>query len=272
MAFSQTFVLLDQECDLIEGSLGVGLNSLIKARVGKTGECYAAFFNLAIALERLMKLAIVLDHMADNNLAAPSTKDMKAFGHDLMSLYTHVADLATKKSAQPFVRLVQGSIGLKILQFLSEFASLARYANFDELAGKSQVIDPLVTWSSILSLVIDTEVSERLKNNARSVATNVAGVMADYAITNLRDLEKRPMSVEDSYALPKLHALATRHIVWHLIQLIASIRQVVADFACSATGTGQAKEASKMHIPDMTELITFAWQNKAWVMKKKQWP
>jgi hypothetical protein len=230
------------------------------------------FFNLAIALERMMKLAIVLDHMAENNLAAPSTKDLKAFGHNLMSLYAHVADLAAKKSAKPFVRLEQGSTGLKILQFLSEFASVARYANFDELADKSQVIDPLGTWSSILSLVVNTEVSERLKNNARSVATNVAGVMADHTFINLHDLEKRPMSLEDIYAAPKLHALAARHIVWHLIQLIASIRQVVADFACSATGTGQAKDANRMHIPDMTEFITFAWQNKAWVMKKKQWP
>jgi hypothetical protein len=44
MAFSQTFFLLDQERHLIEGSLGVGLNLLLKARVGKTEECYAAFF------------------------------------------------------------------------------------------------------------------------------------------------------------------------------------------------------------------------------------
>jgi hypothetical protein len=272
MAFSQTFFLLDQECDLIEGSLGVGLTSLIKARVDNKGECYAAFFNLAIALERLMKMAIVLDHMADNNLASPSTKDMKAFGHDLMSLYGKIAELATKKSIHPFVQLEQGSTGLTILQFLSEFASVARYANFDKLVGKSQVIDPLVRWSLILRLVIDTEVSERQKNSARSVATNVAEVMKDFTRVNLHDLEKRPMSLEDSFAVPKLHALAASHIVWHLIQLIASIRQVVAGSARNAANAGQTKDPNCMHIPDMTEFITFAWPNRAWVMKKRRWP
>lgn len=272
MASSQTFFLLDQECYLIEGSLGIGLNSLIKARVGKKGECYAAFFNLAIALERLMKLAIVLDHMADNNLAAPSTKDMKAFGHDLMSLYGKIAELAKTKSAQSFMRLEQGSTALKILQFLSEFASVARYANFDKLAGTSQAIDPLVKWDSILRLVIDTELSERQKNSVRSVATNVAGKIKDFTHVNLNDLEKRPMSLEDSLALPKLHVLAASHIVWHLIQLIASIRQVVADFARNAANAGQTKDPTCMHIPDMTEFITFAWLNRAWVMKKRRWP
>ncbi len=272
MAFSQTFFLLNQECYLIEGTLAAGLNSLMNAGVANRGECYAAFFNLATALERLMKLAVLLDHMARNNFNALCKNDMKKYGHDLMSLYERIAQLARENSTAAFLRLEQDSTGLQILQFLSEFARVTRYANFDQLAGKSQVIDPLEKWNEILGIVIQNEVSRRQKSKAQIVATNIAKEIANSALIRLHDLAKHPMSLEDCFRDPKVQALAASRIAWHLIQLIASIKQVVADCASNATVTGHDSDPSNMHIPDMTEFITFALPKKQWVMKKKRWP
>jgi hypothetical protein len=64
MPFPNSFLLLQQEGYLIRTSLAQGLTLLRSANLGETGHYYGAFFGLSIALERLLKVIIILDHMA----------------------------------------------------------------------------------------------------------------------------------------------------------------------------------------------------------------
>lgn len=52
----------------------------------KKGFYYSAFFELSIGFERLMKLIIIIDYMADNKLKLPEPQSIEHFGHKLNEL------------------------------------------------------------------------------------------------------------------------------------------------------------------------------------------
>src|SRR5205823_6159614 len=93
MAFSPTFLLRQQEGYLIQACLTSGMTHLRNARVDTKGSFYAAFFQLSIGLERLMKTTLIIDHMSKHDFAAPTIKELRAFGHNLASLFEELRDL-----------------------------------------------------------------------------------------------------------------------------------------------------------------------------------
>lgn len=48
---------------------------------------YSAFFKLSIGFERVLKLVLILDHMARNQLAPPDSKAAENYGHKLRALF-----------------------------------------------------------------------------------------------------------------------------------------------------------------------------------------
>ena len=94
--FSRTFMLLQHEADLAEGSLSVGLTALRNATVADKRQFYSGFFNTTIAIERLMKLIVVVDHMLSNSFVPPTKRELKSYGHNLMTLYQSAVDTAPR--------------------------------------------------------------------------------------------------------------------------------------------------------------------------------
>jgi len=75
MAFSATWFLLEQEGLLARACLCNGLTALRRANLGgKKGLFYLAFFELSIGFERMFKLVLIIDHMAQHKLAPPPSK------------------------------------------------------------------------------------------------------------------------------------------------------------------------------------------------------
>ena len=48
---------------------------------------YSAFFELSIGFERVLKLVLILDHMARNQLVPPDSKTVEDYGHKLRALF-----------------------------------------------------------------------------------------------------------------------------------------------------------------------------------------
>lgn len=70
MAFSPTWFLLEQEGLLAQACLCNGLTALRRANLGdKKGLFYSAFFELSIGFERVLKLALIQDHMTNHKTA-----------------------------------------------------------------------------------------------------------------------------------------------------------------------------------------------------------
>ena len=104
MPFSPTFVLLSQEAYLTQGSLSVGLTALRNAKFPDKATFYSGFFNTSIAFERLMKLIVVTDHMIHHRFAVPSKAELKAYGHDLVSLYASCVAAAARAGVSNVTR------------------------------------------------------------------------------------------------------------------------------------------------------------------------
>lgn len=88
MVFSATWFLLEQEGLLAQACLCNGLTALRRANLGdKKGLFYSAFFELSIGFERTLKLVLILDHMARNQLVPPDSKTVEDYGHKLRALF-----------------------------------------------------------------------------------------------------------------------------------------------------------------------------------------
>jgi len=84
--FPRSFLLLQQEAFLIRTSLAQGLTLLGSANIGEKGKYYGAFFGLSIGIERLLKVILILDHMATHGANPPERSAVRAYGHDILGL------------------------------------------------------------------------------------------------------------------------------------------------------------------------------------------
>ena len=101
-----------------------GLTELRNANLGEKGRYYTGFFQMAIGVERMAKLALILDHMASHSLAAPGQQAIRSFGDDLVTLFSKVAAAARARGYVFSGRFSLSSPAKQILEFLSEFAKL----------------------------------------------------------------------------------------------------------------------------------------------------
>ncbi len=160
--FSQTHHLLTLEGYLLQGCLKTGLNSLQQGHVGNKGAYYTAFLQLSIGIERLLKVILLIDHMARNDLAMPAIKTFKGYGHDLNKLYDAVKSLPDP-SPNPLVAIELDSIPAKLVEFLAKFAKNTRYHNLDSLVGESTATDPLAEWHVIVLTIFHEDIPQASK-------------------------------------------------------------------------------------------------------------
>src|SRR5438128_8770471 len=200
--FRDSFLLLQQEGYLIRTSIAQGLTSLRSANLNKKGDYYAAFFGLSIGLERLLKVIIILDYMAGNELRAPAgsmvRKSGGRSGHDLLELLKNVCLIPTKSATHPLASLVPCSLEYEIIKHLSDFGeSCGRYANLEALASGHAQLDPLSAWKTIAVKILETDVPRRQKEVVRAQATALATDMAHFTLARSHDLDRQQLSLQD---------------------------------------------------------------------------
>lgn len=179
MPFSSTFVLLQNEAFLAQGNLSAGLTALRTAKFPNKGDFYTGFFNTSIALERIMKLIVITEHMISNAGEAPTKNELKNYGHDLMSLFTTCINIGKRYNWQ-VNSYEPHSIENEILMFLSEFAKQSRYYNLDSLKITPKgYADPLTSWDTILRKILTEDVDEKLVEKKLRSASIICELMSD---------------------------------------------------------------------------------------------
>lgn len=134
-----------EECELTSALLKSGLHSLRRAEIGDKGSYYRAFFELSIAIERLLKIIIIMKYRRENKGKFPTIKEKKIKGHFLIELWRE-AELKELTD-----------IHQEVLDFLDKFAGYTRYYNLDnimEKPGKNINHESvLVEWRKIQELI-----------------------------------------------------------------------------------------------------------------------
>lgn len=272
MSFSPMFHLLSREGYITQSCIATGLTEARNANLGDRGRYYTAFFQLSIGLERMAKLALILDHMVSHQLAPPGGTAIRKYSHDLDTLYRAASAAAQNRGWNPSAELTTSPFADRILSFLSRFAKGARYANLDALASGTVASEPLEEWNQILQDVLLTDSSSRKRERIAQDSAAFGHLLKDAAFVRAHDLANRSMTLEDWYAQPQLLDEAAKHAVWHLVLVTAPLKEIVGYLSRLAADINRKQTLSTVHIPTMSEFYTFLWVDRPYVLRKKRWP
>lgn len=276
MAFSPTWFLLEQEGMLAQACLCNGLTALRRANLGdKKGLFYSAFFELSIGFERTLKLVLILDHMARNQLIPPDSKTVEDYGHKLRILFDSTKAICAARGVTALDAFQADSLPITILGFLDDFAHPGgRYSNINKLTGhKHQAMaDPIVKWGEIASLIVCKHATPGQRKRAALNGQLASAAFGDAAASLISDMNQQQMGVARLFTRASELDSAARHAVYALVTLIAALREVIDSLCDSAWEARPAGRSGRPEVPDMKEFFQFAWADRNYVMRKRMWP
>lgn len=272
MEFPKTFLLLQQEAYLIQSSLLSGLDHLRHARLGAEGRFYTAFFQLSVGLERMMKATFIINVMREHGMAVPTDRQLRDFGHNLVSLFDHLAGLTVPGRTNPLQAIRTDSIERAILEFLGDFANGARYHNLDSLVKRQRFVDPLEKWSSIIERVLKEDVRESDRRRIARQSALLASASERMSFVIGTDLEQKPLDHFAIFSQPRYHDIAAGHLVNYTMTLIRALAQQMDDIS-HVVLIDPTNDRSKMPpIPYMHEFFDFIHYEKSQILRKRRWP
>ena len=271
MATGNTYDLLTLEGHLLHASLTHGLTALRAAEVSNKGTFYTAFFQLSIGIERLMKVILVIDHMAKNRMATPTNDALKKKGHDLITLFDYLHSLPDL-TPNPLAVIDRMQLPFKILAFLSGYAKRSRYYNLDALASAAVTADPLVEWHRIVEDILSTDVSAKQRAGITKRAVAAVHPSWDRTLIIGQTLEGRPMTLADAAIMPQEHDMTARYAVWHILEIMQPLKVLLGDAVDRSHATARVAGMIDCPVPYMTEFLDFFYPNKKDILTKKKWP
>lgn len=276
MVFSATWFLLEQEGLLAQACLCNGLTALRRANLGdKKGLFYSAFFELSIGFERTLKLVLILDYMARNQLTPPDSKTVEDYGHKLRALFDSTKAICTTRGVTALDAFQSDSLPIAILGFLDDFAHPGgRYSNINKLTGhKHQLMaDPIVKWGEIANRIMCEHATPGQRKRAELSGQLACAAFGDAAASLISDMNQQQMGVARLFTRASELDTAAKHAVYALVTLIAALREVIDSLSDSAWKASPAGRSDMPDVPDMKEFFQFAWADRQYVMRKRQWP
>lgn len=142
---------VERETLLVRHLLGAGIMSLKDANFSRKsmGKYYIAFFNLSIAMERLMKLIVAAAYVSDHNGKWPREKYLKYYKHDLVKLACKVKHIESNSRLTHIInyKFPCDDLSILIIKNISDFATYSRYANSMIIKNPVNIIhDPILKW------------------------------------------------------------------------------------------------------------------------------
>lgn len=276
MAFSATWFLLEQEGLLAQSCLCNGLTALRHANLGdKKGLFYSAFFELSIGFERMLKLVLILDHLARNQSTPPDNKSVENYGHKLRSLFNAAKSVCATYGVTELDSFTPDSLPIVILGFLDDFAHPGgRYSNINKITGNKlrSKADPIRRWGEIANLIIRDHVTPRERNRAELHGKIASAAFGDAALSLVSDMDQQQIDVGRLYSRASELEVAAKYASYALVTMIAALREVLSTICCHAWTANPPGKSDLADIPNMNEFFQFASANKRYVMRKRQWP
>lgn len=276
MAFSETGFLLEQEGALARACLCNGLTALRNANLGsKKGIFYSAFFELSNGFEHTMKLILILDHMARNNLIPPDSKSIESYRHKLIALFDATKTVCVTHGLNSLHDFHDDSLPIKILAFLEHFAHPGgRYANINKLTCHKHhaMADPLAQWGEIVNLIFQKHATNRQRQRAKLNGQAAAADFGDAVTCLISDLDQQPLDVAGSHTRASELDVAAKYAIFALITLISALYDVL-EFVCRKARMANPQRPSGLDdVPNMKEFFQFALADKKYVLRKRRWP
>jgi hypothetical protein len=217
-------------------------------------------------LERLGKLAWLIDVCITRNGEFTTDKELRKAGHDIQALINNAQHIQGRHGTT--CQFPKDDITAHIITFLSEFAKSTRYYNIDFLGGKSTDLgDPIKTWhvkvgDAILALP-DIKAKEQ---HRRAQAHQVESMMTPAIVfstsahgTALRTVAYLVVSENEAKEINK-------QAQWKILAIVRYLCLLIMGLADTAHAAGHT------FIPDMREHFGFFCAKDAILRRYKSWP
>jgi len=271
---SESFSLLSQEAYLTRSSLLTGFTYLRKANIGDEtkGLFYSAFFQLSIGFERLMKLILVVDHMAKNDLRPMTDEELrKTYSHKIINLYKGCINLAEERGMSLDEFVVENDFDYKIINFLHEFALSARYYNLSKLSNSQKSKDPLSEWWSILSIIMTSDVPYRKRKKIEEESIRICDAIGNNSFTMIRGLDQQLMTTLDTIAYPQLIEAASSYAVWRSFRIVSPLYSLISRVVDDVHEIERQRGHDYPLVPYLYEFFPFLLLDRSSVLRKKRW-
>jgi hypothetical protein len=267
MITDPTFIAFNREAEVAKRLTCAGLTALRKATPARPGIYYDAFFGLSIGLERLGKLAWLIDECIRRNGAFPTDKDLRSVGHDIQMLVKKAQLFQRPQSA--YLTLPSDGVTDHIIKFLSEFAAGTRYYNIDFfVGGKSKGIgDPIKNWhgkvgTAILALPEIPAKRRRWQVQSQQVAGLISPAIVFATAADGTSLSSvADLSISESEARE-----INKQAQWKILAIVRYLSLLIVDLADAAHA------ASHSFIPDMREHLGFFCGDDTILHRYTTWP
>lgn len=271
---SESFSLLSQEAYLTKSSLLTGFAHLRKANISddSKGLFYSAFFQLSIGFERLMKLVLVVDYMAKNDLKPMTDEELRnIYGHKIKSLYDGCVSLATERGMSLSEFVTDDEFDYEIVAFLHEFSLSARYYNLSKLSNSQKSKDPLSEWWSILNIIMISDVPSKKRNKIEKDSVRICDAISNNTFTLMRGLDQQLMTTLDVIAYPQLIEAASPYAVWRTFRIVKPLYDLIDRVVEDVHKIEQKKGHKYPIVPYLYEYFPFLLLDKSSVLRKRIW-
>lgn len=268
----ELYRVIEQEAHVVRSCLATGLTELRNANLNERGRFYSAFFQLANGIERLAKLALILDHMAQNSMSAPGQAAVRGYGHDLQRLIAMVSAAVVQRGYSLGSPFPTDPLCARMLRFLSEFATGMRYANLDGLASGNRQRDPLDEWNEILQEAANLQLNSNTRRRINERAAGIATALTGFADVLADDLAGEPLTIRTALSEPAILDAASKYMVWEVLTLLSPLRDATAEAGKAAHHIATSVVRNGERVPVLREFFDFIWLDRKYALRKKRWP
>ncbi len=261
--------MLAQEGHLASVTTLTGFEFMLRMDYDRVGTIYSTFFELAAGLERMMKLAVVVDYMVHNALKPPTDKEMRGFGHAISDLYARCKEMSDARGLSKYGWADASSVGGRMLAVLSSFAKSARYYNLDQIVGGRSDRDPLSEWFEVQMAVVHSSLSNQTQENlmvrCREFCERWGMLGYEWGPAGRYEL-----TIDVNWQLA-VFKRTRAHCVWVLIETLRPLYELFVRLTAEIEAADAAAGLDRPSVPYMEEFFPFLLVARADALRRRKW-
>jgi hypothetical protein len=261
--------MLAQEGHLASVTTLTGFEFMLRMDYDRVGTIYSTFFELAAGLERMMKLAVVIDYMVNNSLKPPTDKEMRGFGHAISDLYARCKEMSDHRGLTKYDWADPSSIGGQMLAVLSSFAKSARYYNLDQIVGGRSDRDPLSEWFEVQMDVVHANLSSRVQSD---IMERCRDFCEQYGMFGYEwgPAGRYDLTIDVNWQLA-VFKRTRGHCVWVLIETLRPLYGLFVRLTEEIAAADAAAGLDRPSVPYMEEFFPFLLTDRADALRRTKW-
>lgn len=274
LGFNKKFSLLAQEAHLTKNTILSGFDLLLKANFyqDRDGYFYSAFFHLSIGMERILKLALVTNHMLTNDYKTPTVNQLKGFGHNVQKLYGECQKL------MPLYRNPQAQLPTltdcdsELIAFFTEYGVQSRYFNLNELSEAKMERSPLYKWLDAARSIHEEYTPSHLRErSAMSIMYKMDQAGYRNGFTRNLTEDGHPMTQFDCFHRQHVIEKAAPLAIWRLVEILQPIHFLLEAMSDKARQYEVDRNIQAMVIPHYEDFFFFLLADKDSIKRRKKW-